>query len=143
MGPGVVSASHTDPPSVVSTTTPATWSGSGMRRAVTQQWVSSGQDTPVAPLTPAGSAPRSTQVAPAEAAVRAAAPPATSPTAMHRRSARHETAVMSRKPGGIGRDCQERPPSVVARITASPLEVEAACPTATHWRWSLQEMAER
>lgn len=140
---GMGSMDHRAPPSVVTATTPVTWSTSTDVCAVTQQCWSSEHDTAVAPDTLAGSVPAWVHPEVGVAETKATTPPVPAPVAIHRRSGRQVTAVISRTPGGVGDCVHVIPPFDVPMITACPFDVWLAWPTAVHWRWSLQAIPER
>ena len=140
---GTEDGAHWAPPSVVTATVPATWSRSGMVRAVTQQCWSSVQEIPVAPDIPGGRAPSWFQVAPAAFETRTDAPSALVASATHRPFATQETAVTSPAPAGTASGTQAVPPLAVATIAPTPEPAGPDCPTATQCRWSMQETLER
>ncbi len=140
---GIGVGTQVEPPSVVMSTTPATWSTSMELSAAIQQSCSSVHEMLLALEMPADSVPTCTHPACSDDETSAAVPPAVLPVAMHQWSGRHDTAVTSRMPGGTTSDVQVVPPSDVTMISPAPLDVWLAWPTAAQCRLSLQEMPDR
>jgi hypothetical protein len=139
----VVTVVQAVPPSVVTTTTPVTWSASTAMLPVTQQSVEPVHETAVAPDTAVGRGPTWVQAADDESDDSATAPPIVDPMARQVRSGRQVTAVTSRMPAGTGFSAHVEPPSAVSMVTACPLDVWVAWPTAVQWRRSLQAIRDR
>ena len=140
---GVDVGSQVAPPSLVKSTTPATWSTSVALSAATQQSWWSVHEMPVAPETPADSVPTCAHSASPDDETNAAVPPAVLPVAMHQWSARHVTAVTSRMPAGTAAAVHVEPPSDVTTISPAPLDVWLDWPTAAQSRLSLHETPDR
>jgi len=140
---GVEVGIQLEPPSVVMSTTPATWSTSMELSAAIQQSRSPVHEMLLALEIPADSVPTCTHPACSDDETNAVVPAAVLPVAMHQWSDRHETAVTSRIPAGTASDVQVVPPSDVTMISPAPLDVWLAWPTAAQCRLSLHEMPDR